>query len=54
MIKIDCDFCGKELDEPSALLFGPPDKQRSMKWHICVDCYCVLIDKVGSQDVCPE
>ena len=39
-----CDACKKELKEYGALLFSPPmgtppKKNRTRKFHICVDCY---------------
>ena len=39
MLKIKCDICGKELNEPGALLFSPPNKYIVHKYHICKDCY---------------
>jgi hypothetical protein len=47
MIGPKCE-CGKELNEPGALLFGPPQMQFdlsgdeievSKKIHLCVDCF---------------
>lgn len=38
----DCDRCGKPLDKPGALLFGPPGlfpARTVEKLHICVDCW---------------
>ena len=39
MIKITCDYCGKELDALGALLFSPPDENQVKKYHICYDCF---------------
>ena len=40
MLKVHCDVCEKELSEPGALLFGPPnDVARTLKRHLCVSCY---------------
>lgn len=38
---IDCDRCGSHIDEPSALVFGPPSKFGGAvsKYHICETCY---------------
>lgn len=38
---IDCDRCGSELNEPSALVFSPPSKfgNAVTKYHICEDCF---------------
>lgn len=38
-----CNMCGRELLEPGALAFGPPNADSgvltSEKWHICVPCW---------------
>lgn len=35
-----CDICGRELNEPGALVFSPPDvKGKVNKCHVCVGCY---------------
>ena len=41
MIKVDCDICGKELDQPGALMFDPPygELEACIKHHICRRCY---------------
>lgn len=39
MLKIECDFCHRELDELGALLFGPPTETRVRKLHMCRNCY---------------
>lgn len=42
-MKIYCDACAKELDEPGALLFSPPNgvdgAPKVFKWHFCVRCF---------------
>tara|TARA_B100000745_G_scaffold260880_1_gene184602 strand:+ start:13031 stop:13180 length:150 start_codon:yes stop_codon:yes gene_type:complete len=39
-IKPDCDKCGNELKDFGGILFGPPDKEGTVKKsHLCVDCY---------------
>ena len=38
-IKVICR-CGKELNEPGAILWSPPDKEgKCVKTHICKECY---------------
>lgn len=40
MLKINCYFCDKELEEPGGLIFSPPDKNdRTHKFHVCNVCY---------------
>jgi C4-type Zn-finger protein len=39
MIKVLCDYCGKELKDLGALLFSPPNKDIVQKFHICRNCY---------------
>ena len=35
-----CDVCEHDIDEPSALMFGPPNGEGlSQKYHLCVQCY---------------
>lgn len=43
MIKVNCDFCGKELDEPGALMFSPPKDDIVRKYHICIKCFNALV-----------
>lgn len=49
-IKIICVKCGKELDEPGALLFSPPKNRLDKhvfdvtKAHLCYNCWNKLID----------
>ena len=39
-IKPICDKCKKELNDPGALLFSPPDSSANVrKFHICKGCY---------------
>ena len=58
MLKINCDVCGEELDEPGALLFSPPadsDEQDDYycsgcdKYHICVTCYRRFIQLINEK-----
>lgn len=44
MIKVECDKCGKEINEMSALAFSPPKtinkkKNQTTKYHICKSCW---------------
>jgi|CXWL01.1.fsa_nt_gi hypothetical protein len=45
MLKIDCDICDHELNEPGALLFSPPLLENLIKEpvvakvHLCIDCF---------------
>ena len=39
-IKPVCNSCRKELDDFGAILFGPPDKNSTVKkFHLCKKCY---------------
>lgn len=39
-----CNLCFDQLDEPGALIFGPPDPDSVVKkWHICALCYDTTI-----------
>jgi uncharacterized protein YlxW (UPF0749 family) len=38
-ISITCNKCGKELEEPGALLFDTPLDNKCLKRHLCADCY---------------
>jgi hypothetical protein len=40
MIAVKCHVCGKELEQPGAILLSPPNKYDSIKkMHICSGCY---------------
>ncbi len=46
-IQVFCENCKKELDEPGAILLGPPRKNdngvdETEKYHLCVICYEVV------------
>ena len=43
MIKPYCFICSDELDKYGAILLSPPEDDRVLKRHICVDCYTILI-----------
>lgn len=44
-----CDACGKELLEPGALLFSPPETVEKCapvtKYHVCAPCYTRLLQE---------
>lgn len=49
MLKLNCDICGKELQEPGALLFSPPEgnpKCECIKLHICVKCFDIMLKQL--------
>lgn len=40
MIAVKCAVCGRELDEPGAILLSPPDKNDNVvKFHLCIADY---------------
>jgi hypothetical protein len=40
-VTITCDLCGGRMEEPGALVFGPPDaEERCEKFHVCYSCWC--------------
>lgn len=47
MIAVTCAECGQELDEPGALVFGPPVDGRVEKFHVCVACWRPLTGPVS-------
>ncbi len=49
MLKIDCDSCGNELEEPGAILLGPPAAGIVHKYHLCVDCFVVLVVTIAAE-----
>ena len=38
-IQPKCSACGEELDEPGAILIGPPEGEIARKSHLCTVCY---------------
>lgn len=45
MLRIQCNKCGKDLDEPGSLAFSPPDKyDECKKFHICLSCWPLFQD----------
>ena len=59
MIKVICCICEKELDDPGALVLGPPIKYNTYdepsdvtKQHVCLFCWkrlCELTEKLKTQ-----
>ncbi len=51
MFKVDCAKCKKELFEPGALIFSPPEEKWDdfnritvEKFHLCIECFKVITD----------
>jgi len=44
MLDIKCYKCGKDLEEPGALIFSPPKDNRVDKIHLCIICWRDLRD----------
>ncbi len=43
MISPKCDRCHKELTEPGALAFSPPDEGSTVvKYHLCTACWPIV------------
>jgi len=42
-ISIQCLRCETELEQQGALLFSPPDNERTVKYHLCRQCYIDLM-----------
>lgn len=42
---IRCDRCKNILKVPGALVFGPPEKHKCEKTHLCRKCYQQMIEK---------
>lgn len=43
MIKVECCRCFRELDEPGGLLFAPTTGDMTFKYHLCVECWNIVI-----------
>lgn len=55
MLKVNCSVCGKELNEPGALLFSPPDEyNQTFKTHICEECYKKLSHIIFDSEIMKE
>lgn len=39
MILVVCKKCGHVLEEPGAVVLGPPWNELVRKLHVCVDCW---------------
>ena len=45
MLNFNCVICSKQLEEPGAIIFGPPEKKELSatvmvkKHHVCAKCY---------------
>ena len=52
MIRVHCDKCGKELDNPGALVFSPPYDENATvaKWHLCARCWAHLAGWLSRKD----
>jgi hypothetical protein len=53
MLDVTCDYCGKPLTKPGALIFTPPDPRtrQCMKIHVCAPCWYSVkgwAEKAGS------
>jgi hypothetical protein len=48
VLDLKCDRCGRELNQPGALLFSPPQGESWLvaKHHLCADCYAVIAAKL--------
>lgn len=50
MIQVFCEKCRKELNEPGAIVVGPPTFYKVagfniwLKTHLCVECYKRLLN----------
>jgi hypothetical protein len=45
MLELKCDKCGRELNQPGALLFSPPTGNGWLveKYHLCHDCWLATV-----------
>jgi len=48
---INCDRCGKQLEEMGALLFSPPEDSGrgsmiTVKNHLCTQCYFDIVNEL--------
>lgn len=42
-LSLRCHRCWRSIDEPSALVFGPPDQGKVVKCHVCIQCWNVAL-----------
>ena len=48
MLKPKCNRCAEELNELGAILLSPPDKKSKVrKYHICKDCFTLILTEFG-------
>jgi hypothetical protein len=46
-----CDKCGEELTEFGGTLLSPPDENGLVrKFHLCKDCYRILVKEMMTED----
>ena len=49
-IDIKCDFCGAEINDKAALLWGPPSQfgppDLHPKYHACKECYGTICERM--------
>lgn len=39
-VKVKCEICKRELDQPGAIVISPPDEDGVVQHHnVCKDCY---------------
>lgn len=43
---ITCDLCGKDLLSQGALVFSPPSKRVTVKYHVCKACWALEIESM--------
>lgn len=48
MITVICDWCGKELNEPGAIIIPPPPNDR--KKHMCIKEWNLVKEALGDPD----
>lgn len=48
MIQPKCNRCDEELTKFGAILLSPPDKKSKVKkYHLCRDCFKLIITEFG-------
>lgn len=50
MIDVSCGICGRPLESPGALLFGPPTGDFCLKIHSCRSCWRLLRSFLDGED----
>ncbi len=47
---VECAKCHQELNDPGALLFGPPDRgDATKKYHLCTQCYVDIVNVIAGK-----